>query len=242
MGNEGSSLPPGADRSCPESAPGPPVGKDQAARLERFTRLYACLSQVNQAIVWTPERKALLDKICEVMVTYGKFSLAWVGWNDPINHEVAILSQFGDENGYLEGLRVRSDDTPLGRGGTGTAIRTGRSVVINDFLRSLESSPWHEKAARAGLAASAAFPIRTGGAVVGALMVYAREMDFFGIEELGLLEEAAGDLTFALDHLELDARNRESEATLKLNEELFSRQILECKKQREPKKRDRRKR
>ena len=228
MGNEGSSLPPGADRSCPESAPGPPVGKDQAARLERFTRLYACLSQVNQAIVWTPERKALLDKICEVMVTYGKFSLAWVGWNDPINHEVAILSQFGDENGYLEGLRVRSDDTPLGRGGTGTAIRTGRSVVINDFLSSLESSPWHEKAARAGLAASAAFPIRTGGAVVGALMVYAREMDFFGIEELGLLEEAAGDLTFALDHLELDARNRESEATLKLNEELFSKIFKAC--------------
>jgi len=228
MGNEGSSLPPGADRSCPEPAPGSPVGKDQAARLERLTRLYACLSQVNQAIVWTPERKALLDKICEVMVSHGKFSLAWVGWNDPIDHEVAILSQFGDENGYLEGLRVRSDDTPLGRGGTGTAIRTGRSMVINDFLSSLESSPWHEKATRAGLAASAAIPIRTGGAVVGALMVYAREKDFFGIEELGLLEEAAGDLTFALDHLELDARNRESEATLKLNEELFSKIFKAC--------------
>ncbi|WP_243303573.1 PAS domain S-box protein [Geothrix oryzisoli] len=189
--------------------------QEQAKQLERMTRLFSALSQVNQAIVTSPSREILLDKVCEVMVEFGKFSMAWIGWDDPGSHVVKVVSSHGDRGGYLDGLQIRSDDTPLGQGGTGRAIREGRTCVLNDFLGSHEAAPWHEAAARCGIAASVSLPIRKGGRVCGALMVYAPEKDFFGPQELGLLEEAAGDISFALDHLELESQRRQAEEALR---------------------------
>ena len=193
----------------------------QSSQLDRLTQLYAALSQVNQAIVWSATREALLDKICEVMVKFGKFNMAWIGWNDPDNHRVSVASRFGDRTGYLDGVMVRSDDTPLGRGGTGTAIREGRTCVLNDYLGSQAASPWHQAAQTAGFAASAAIPIRNGGKVRGALVVYAGAKDFFGPQELGLLEEAAGDVTFALDHFDFEVQRKQMEGALKESEFFF---------------------
>jgi PAS domain S-box-containing protein len=188
--------------------------RDQSRKLERLTELYAALSQVNQAIVWASTREALLDRICEVMVAFGKFAMAWIGWNDPATHDVRVVSKYGDQYGYLERVRVRSDDTPLGHGGTGTAIREARTCVVNDFLGSSQASPWHEAARRSGFAASVSIPFRFHGEVCGALVAYATEKDYFGAEEIKLLEEAAGDVTFALAHLELDAERKAVEQAL----------------------------
>ncbi len=184
----------------------------QARQLERLTQMYAALSQVNQAIVWSPDRQALLDKICEVMVVFGKFSMAWIGWNDPVTHEVRVASRYGDATGYLDGLQISSDaESELGRGPTGIAIREGRPCVVNDFPGDSAAQPWHGAATRSGYAATASFPIRQQGEICGALMVYSTEKNFFGTHEVALLEEAAGDVSFALDHLELDARREQAE-------------------------------
>jgi PAS domain S-box-containing protein len=194
----------------------------QARQLEQITQMYAALSQVNQAIVFSPTREALVDKICEVMVEFGRFSMAWIGWNDPATHEVRVASRYGDANGYLDGLQVRSDDTLMGRGPTGRAIREGVSQVENDFLGNSEADPWHGAAVRCGYGASAAFPIRQDGAVCGALTVYSAEKGFFGAHEVALLEEAAGDVSFALDHLAGEAQRRSLEAQLHQSQKLES--------------------
>ncbi len=197
----------------------------QARHLDRMTTLYAALSQVNQAIVWSSTREALLARICQVMVDFGRFTLAWIGLDDPETHEVRIASIHGDTTGALDGLQVRSDDSELGRGGVGGSIREGRCCVINDFFASERLRPWFDRARAAGFASMASFPIRQGGRVVGALVVYAAVRDFFGPEELNLLEEAAGDVSFALDHLEVEGRRREAEERLRESEERYRTQF-----------------
>jgi diguanylate cyclase (GGDEF)-like protein len=51
-----------------------------------------------------------------------------------------------------------------------------------------------------------ALPLLGGGAPLGVLLLYARAADFFDEEEMRLLEDLAGDVSFALQHMEQKAR------------------------------------
>jgi len=195
------------------------ASRTQALRLERMTQLYAALSQVNQAIVWFPTQAALLDRICEVMVVHGRFSLAWIALRRPGSPEVDVASRFGAPADYLDDLAFTTDYTPLGCGPVGIAIREGHPCVVNDFLGQAKLAPWHDKARRAGFRSMAAFPIRKEGGIQGALVVYASVLAYFGPHERVLLEEAAADLSFALEHIDLDARRLEAERALRESEE-----------------------
>jgi len=51
-----------------------------------------------------------------------------------------------------------------------------------------------------------ALPLIVASEVLGVLLLYAHSRDFFDEEEMGLLEELAGDVSFALHHLDQKAR------------------------------------
>ena len=186
----------------------------QEQEILRMTRLYSALSQVNQSIVWSSTREDLFKRICEAMVDFGLFSMAWIGLDDPATHRVTVAASCGDALGMLERIAVRSDDSPEGSGALGMAIRQGSPCINNDFLNSPESAHWREELAASGCVSSAALPIRLGGEVIGALAVYSREKDFFGTHEAALLVEAAMDISFALDHLAGEDQRRAAEAAL----------------------------
>lgn len=186
----------------------------QEREILRMTQLYAALSQVNQAIVWSSSQADLFNRICEVMVEFGKFDLAWIGMNDVASRVVSVAARYGDTRGMLDRITVRSDDSPEAGGAMGTAIREGCPCLINNFLTSQESVPWRAELAASELASIAAFPIRRGGEVVGALAVYAKTEDFFGPREADLLVEAALDISFALDHLASEDQRHLTEAAL----------------------------
>jgi len=86
---------------------------------------------------------------------------------------------------------------------------------VNDFLGSEQAGPRRSAALRSRFAAMGAFPIRKDGVVCGVLAVYAGDRDFFGDHEVDLLEEAAGDVSFALEHQDLAFRREEAEAALR---------------------------
>ncbi len=190
--------------------------------LKRMTGLYAALGQVSQAIVQSPSRQVLLDRICKAMVEPGGFAMAWIGWDDPLTHRVAAVASHGDQLGMLDRVEARSDDTPEGCGAVGTALRASCPCIVNDFLEGPVSKPWRAELVASGFASTAAFPIREGGQVRGVLAVYARERDFFGTHEAELLEEASMDISYALDHLEGEAQRRQTEAALRESEQFLS--------------------
>ncbi len=192
---------------------------ERTGQLERTQRLYSALSRVNHAIVRAGSRDALLTEVSQALVEAGGFGLAWVGWYQPTTGEVVPVARYGMDLGYLDSIRVFADDRPEVRGPTGTAVAEGRPYVCNDFLTDPRTESQRVAAAGPAWRASAAFPIRKGGEVCGAISVYAREVGFFGPREEALLAEVATDVSFALDNLEREARRQQMEAVLRDNEE-----------------------
>jgi PAS domain S-box-containing protein len=186
--------------------------------LQRQSQLYAALSQVNQAIIWCTSREDLFLKVCQVLVDFGRFKMAWIGRHDPASHTIVPLCHYGMARDYFTDLEVHTEDSPLGQGPVGTALRKNRPCVFNDFLDAPETGPWHASALRAGFQSAAAFPFALEGEPLFALAVYADERDFFGEDEMALLVEAAMELTFALGHLAQDERRTRTEEALRQNE------------------------
>lgn len=193
--------------------------------LARMSRLYAALSQINQAIVFTRERQELLNKVCEALVVHGGFELAWVGWHNPQTLRIEPVASAG-QTGYLEGLRIYSDLRPEGRGPTGTAFREQRAVICNDLLAHADSAPWWGRQQRHAFRASAALPLLEDGRAVAVLSVYAAESQAYQEREVALLREAAGDLSFGLEQLQREERRLQAERQLR-EESDFNQGILD---------------
>ncbi|OFZ89323.1 MAG: hypothetical protein A2V78_07405 [Betaproteobacteria bacterium RBG_16_64_18] len=202
------------------------VGSDITKRkraelaLARQKDLYETLSQTNQVIVRGTSREELFQAACRIAVVHGRFRFAWIGLIDKADQQVKLVAKYGEDAGYLGQLRMSMDESTIpGRSVTGAALRAGRRGVSNDFLNDPLTAPWHEAAQRAGVRAFAAFPVRQGGAVVGAISFYAGEPGFFTDDLLATLDEMALDVSFALDNFERETERaravdalRESEA------------------------------
>ncbi len=190
-------------------------------RILHINRLYATLSQLNQAMVEASDRETLLGETCRVAVEYGQFRLAWIGLIDPAARLVAPVVFAGDEQGYLSNLKIAYQDEELGRGPTGTAIREDRCVLCQDIATDPGMRPWRVAALQRGLRSSAAVPIRQTGQIIGALTVYSGELHTFDDEEEALLVKIGQAISFALDGLIHEAQRKQAEAELKqLNSEL----------------------
>jgi PAS domain S-box-containing protein len=206
-------------------SPSPSFASSRDAELERLNRLYRALIQVNQVIALALTRAELFERVCQVLVKHGGFSLAWVGWLEPLSRALEPVAQCGDD-GYLASIRVYVDDRPEGQGPSGTAFREGRARISNDLFGDTSMAPWQDSIRRQGLRAAASFPLRFAGSVAGTLNVYSTEVGFFRDREIALLEEAATDLSVALDGQERERERRAAEESAR-RERLFSDAILE---------------
>lgn len=190
-------------------------------RLTHINRLYALLSQTNQAIVRIRDREKLFQEVCRIAVEYGKLRMAWIGVVDRDSRAVDLAAFWGHEEGYLEDIHISVADEPDGRGPTGSALREGRHFVCRDIGSDPRVIPWREEALKRGYRSSAAFPIKVRNEVVGAFTVYAAELGFFDEEIVTLLDEVTSDLSFALENMEEEARRKHVEEMLRQQAEIL---------------------
>ncbi|MDE2023336.1 MAG: PAS domain S-box protein [Gammaproteobacteria bacterium] len=175
--------------------------KQHELALERQRNLYAMLSQTNQAIVRLHNRDDLFLAVCHTAVRYGRLQFAAISLLDPQSQQLRLAVKYGADADYLQFAQIFAKPSDVrGRGPAGEAVLTGRHVVCNDFLNDPRTQPWHELARRCGIRASAAFPIRLSGQIIGILSLYASTPDFFTEDMLPTLSEMAGDVSFALDN------------------------------------------
>ena len=193
--------------------------KRQEQKIRYLTRLYATLSQVNQAIIQNRDRDDLFRAICDVGIRVGQFLLIWFGLINPETQAIEPYIYAGQTTDYLDDIYITVRDEPAGRGPTGTAAREQRLVICEDILHDPLMAPWRAKATGFGYYSSAAVPLKQGQQVIGVLTIYSEDVGFFTEDEQYLLQEIGDNISFALDAIQSDLAHQQAEQKLQENEE-----------------------
>ena len=173
-------------------------------KVGRLNRVYAVLSGTNALIVHAQNRDELFQGACQIAVNAGRFRMAWIGLIDGTAARITPVAWHGSGNGddYIERLPLGlAEDDFANFGLTGRAVVENRPLVIED----MQSDPrisLKDEARSQGFAALAILPLAISGLCVGVLALYSSEPGFFDADEVKLLRELAGDIAFALDHIE----------------------------------------
>ena len=181
--------------------------RSEDRQLKKLYRNLLAISKCNQVLLRASNEKELLNEICRIVVDIGGYLMAWVGYaeNDP-DKSVKPVSQTGFTDGYLDSIKISWDGRLSGQGPTGTAIRTGKHVVINDTQTSPSFAPWREDAAKRGYSSILALPLIDQNRVFGALTIYSGKMKAFNADEIELLASLSENLAYGISML----RNHEA--------------------------------
>jgi diguanylate cyclase (GGDEF)-like protein/PAS domain S-box-containing protein len=178
--------------------------KRQEERIEKLARIRSVSSAVNSTIVRVQNRRQLLEEACRIAVEHGRFQLAWTGAFDRTTLEIAPEAWAGiGAAEYVGAFKVPlREDIPEGRGVIARAVRTREPVFDND----IEARPGvggrrRKEAIRRGYRSIIALPLLVENEVTGTLTMIAKGPNFFNSEEVNLLSELAGNISFALEHI-----------------------------------------
>jgi PAS domain S-box-containing protein len=188
-------------------------GQASSARA-RLDRTYSIVSAVDHVLLRARGRHVILSEACRIAADVGGFELAWVGLLDLASGDVRVVCQAGRDEGLLADVVVSARDEPSGHGVVGTAIRENRSVVIQDVRRDERMAAWRSFFDQLGYRAAAAFPIRTAGRTIGALVLYSAKASHFDAAEARLYEQLAEDISGALDSIETNRAKAEAHSAL----------------------------
>jgi diguanylate cyclase (GGDEF)-like protein/PAS domain S-box-containing protein len=174
-----------------------------ADRIRQLNRLYAVLSGINTLIVRARSRNELFEQACRLAVEAGAFGMAWVGEADPQTLEGRIVARCGGSESYLNKvLFTGRDDLPESDRPASRALRHGRAVICNDISTEPSLAALRADLISQGHKAVGVFPLTLAGKVVAILALFSAEPGIFDEEEMRLLHEMAGDISFALEHID----------------------------------------
>ena len=95
-------------------------------RVSELNRLLLAIRGVNRLIVRERDPQRLLEEACKILVQTRGYALAWIGLAEPGSRRVVPAARAGRQAGFLDEITVTWDQSPPGRGPTGSAMRTGQ--------------------------------------------------------------------------------------------------------------------
>ncbi len=178
--------------------------KKAASEIIRLNRVYAVLSNINQAIVRIRNREILFETAASVAIADGEFKFTWIGLIDTNNTFVKKTAAFRDDQNTIS-RRVNSSGeyTFWTKEGKET-IFEGNYYIYND----LESIPGEHNPFKVllegGCRSGILFPLVVFDKVEGLISLFSGEKDFFEGKEIALLSEMIQDISFALETIDVN--------------------------------------
>lgn len=172
-------------------------------RIDALNILLKTITEINEDLLRVKSEPQLFQDTCDRLSRIPYVRCAWIGLVRPDSFEVTPVAWAGVEEGYLSTIKVRWDDSDLGRGPTGDAIRTGRPFIRKCIATDPDPNPWRQEALGRGYQSSITLPLIHEDEVIGILKVYSGVPDAFMEEEISFLNQVAGDIAVGIRSLRL---------------------------------------
>ena len=190
------------------------------AERDSIMRGLKLLSDCSMVLVHAHSEQYFLEDICRLAVKAGGYRMAWIGF---IEHDAACSisrrAQCGDDAGYLDSVTVSWSDDESGRGPVGTAIKTGVTIVNNEYSSNPNMGPWRAAARKNGYRSSIALPLMIRRDVIGVFSANAAHPFAFSEPEVKLLEELARAVSYGIEALRTRADREAAQVALKKENE-----------------------
>ncbi len=198
--------------------------KKAKEKVIKVNRLYSFISAINQSIVYIKDEQELLDNACRIAVDIGKFKMGYIDLVDEYTGKLNMVSVKGSSNAVRAGRKNSGMDynSPMLRDTpTGRALSSGRYAVSNDVQNDPAMHLWKKDLENNEIRACISLPIKKNEKVVGIFGFHSSIDHFFDEEEIMLLEEATGDISFALENFDKAAKHKITEDLVIKNEIRF---------------------
>ncbi|HMK59697.1 MAG TPA: PAS domain S-box protein [Dissulfurispiraceae bacterium] len=153
----------------------------------------------------------LLVAVCETLVETRGYVAVWFGKPQKEPKLVIQLANAGSAKNLMQHAPIMWDDSPLGCGPSGLAVREKRPIVFDDLANDPRFAPWRDPIVGSGAASIASIPLIREGEVQGVLTVKADRISAFDLEEIDLLTTLVTNLGNTLDGLEKSVALRRGE-------------------------------
>ncbi|MHA4895239.1 GAF domain-containing sensor histidine kinase [Pedobacter sp. PWIIR3] len=193
--------------------------KKTERKLVHANRLYAFISQINQAIVRVKTEQALFDEACRIAIEYGKFEMAWIGVCDRENGVMSLVASSGTSEDELKLFKHYKYDV----GGPIEKVIEGLDYYVVGELDRENRGAWNRIAVIRRYNSAMVLALKKSGQLIATFNIYSTEANFFNKHEVKLLVEANNDLCFALEVFEKErlrtlAEESREKAELRLEE------------------------
>ncbi len=178
------------------------------ALLSRSNHALQTVQASREAVARATDEAALTQAICDIAVRLGRYSAAWVGMAETDGrHTLRPVAMAGHGIDRIFDVHISWGDDAHGRGPSGTAVREGRPIVIDDVMNTAALRVWHDDADLEGHVSAVALPLcDEAGASFGCLTLLATDRavtvlpgdESFDGEEIRLLSQLAADLAYGL--------------------------------------------
>lgn len=172
-----------------------------------LTRLHAVQSGVNNSILRIRDLGKLFEEVGRIVFEEGKFPAVWLSLYSSENSNISTTMCLGltDKNlplNILKELGTDQHSTLLSK-----LITEQLPIIVDDFSeKPYSSNIWIKTAKTLGLHSLILMPLQVEGITRGIFLVFASEKNFFSEEEAELLNEVAGDISFAMLYSEKQTR------------------------------------
>ena len=177
-------------------------------KLKRLNRLYAMVTGISAAMVRVRDREDLFNRSCRTAVEHGEFEMAWIAVIDRNEKRIVPVAWAGQDEPAMSAIKAHfasSEGTLEGNTLAARAIREEAPAVSND-VQNDESLIFGKMHAQSGVRSLAVFPLIVSDKPIGVLALYTSKPEFFDAAGLLLLTELAGNIAFAVDHLDRQER------------------------------------